>query len=121
MLTTGNKYNDFGSTLKQNPKVGKGKARVMNINGGTGSLAIICRNQKKPEKKGVNYNHKKPLLDCPIGRSFKKKIKDLSFEPFLTLPADFWIPIIFSNLNCSNILDLRNLQEQVNKAFCFKN
>ena len=44
---------------------------------------------KKSQKKGVNYNHKKPLLDCPIGRSFKKKIKDLSFEPFLTFPADF--------------------------------
>ena len=29
----------------------------------------------------------------------------------------------FSDLkyNCSNILDLRNLQEQVRKAFCFKN
>jgi hypothetical protein len=42
---------------------------------------------------------------------------------FLTFPADFWIPIIFSNFNynCSNILDLRNLQEQVKKAFSFKN
>ena len=31
--------------------------------------------------------------------------------------------MFFSNLNsnCSNILDLRNLQEQVKKAFCFKN
>ena len=28
----------------------------------------------------------------------------------------------FSNLNynCSNILDMRNLQEQVKKAFCYK-
>ena len=69
--------------------MGKGKARVMNINGGTGSLAIICRNQKKPEKKGVNYNHKKPLLDCPIGRSFKKKIKDLSFEPSALIGGKF--------------------------------
>ena len=25
------------------------------------------------------------------------------------------------NSNCSNLLDLRNLQEQVRKAFCFKN
>jgi hypothetical protein len=32
---------------------------------------------------------------------------------FLTFPADFWIPIIFSNCNCSNLLDLRNLQEQM--------
>ena len=54
MVHPGLKYNDFGSTLKQNPKVGKGKVGVMNINGGAGSLAIICRNQKMPEEKGVN-------------------------------------------------------------------
>ena len=36
---------------------------------------------------------------------------------FLTFPACFSIPIIFSNLNsnCSNLLYLRNLQEQVKK------
>ena len=41
---------------------------------------------------------------------------------FLTFPACFYIPIIFSNLNsnCSNSLDLRNLQEQVKKAFCYQ-
>ena len=41
---------------------------------------------------------------------------------FLTFPADFWIPIIFSNLNynCSIFWDLRNLQEQVKKAFCYQ-
>ena len=41
---------------------------------------------------------------------------------FLTFPACFSIPIIFSNLNynCSNFLDLRNLQEQVKKAFCYQ-
>ena len=41
---------------------------------------------------------------------------------FLTFPACFWIPIIFSNLNynCSNLLDMRNLQEQVKKAFCYQ-
>ena len=35
----------------------------------------------------------------------------------------FLNPNIFSNLNsyCSNILVLRNLQEQVRKVFCFKN
>jgi hypothetical protein len=39
---------------------------------------------------------------------------------FLTFPAYFYIPIIFSNLNsnCSNLLNLRNLQEQVKKTFC---
>ena len=41
---------------------------------------------------------------------------------FLTFPADFSIPIIFSNLNynCSNFLDQRNLQEQVKIAFCYQ-
>ena len=41
---------------------------------------------------------------------------------FLTFPADFWIPINFSNLNlnCSHILELRNLQEQVKKTFCYQ-
>ena len=41
---------------------------------------------------------------------------------FLTFPACFLIPIIFSNLNsnCSNLLDMRNLQEQVKKAFCYQ-
>ena len=40
----------------------------------------------------------------------------------LTFPADSSIPINFSNLNsnCSNSLDLRNLQEQVKKAFCYQ-
>ena len=41
---------------------------------------------------------------------------------FLTFPACFWIPINFSNLNsnCSNLYDMRNLQEQVKKAFCYQ-
>ena len=41
---------------------------------------------------------------------------------FLTFHVGFWIPIICPNLNlnCSNVLDLRNLQEQIKKAFCFK-
>ena len=41
---------------------------------------------------------------------------------FLTFPACFSIPMIFSNLNynCSNLLDKRNLQEQVKKAFCYQ-
>ena len=32
------------------------------------------------------------------------------------------MPILFSNLNynCSNLLDIRNLQEQVKKAFCYQ-
>ena len=41
---------------------------------------------------------------------------------FLSFPIGFYIPLILSNLssNCSNVLDLRNLQEQVKKALCFK-
>ena len=41
---------------------------------------------------------------------------------FLTFPACFSIPIFFSDLNynCSNLLDMRNLQEQVKKAFCYQ-
>ena len=43
-------------------------------------------------------------------------------EIFLTFPADFWIPLFFFNLNhtCSIFWDLRNLQEQVKKAFCYQ-
>ena len=41
---------------------------------------------------------------------------------FITFPACFLIPIIFPNLNsnCSNLLYLRTLQEQVKKAFCYQ-
>ena len=40
--------------------------------------------------------------------------------PLSTIPTCFWMPIIFSNLHydCSNLLDMRNLQEQVKKAIC---
>ena len=34
---------------------------------------------------------------------------------FLNCLVGFLIPIVFFNLNCSNVLDLRNLQEQVKK------
>jgi len=41
---------------------------------------------------------------------------------FLTFPACFSIPIIFSNFdfNCSNLSILRNLQEQVKKVLCYQ-
>ena len=41
---------------------------------------------------------------------------------FLTFPECFLIPIFFSNLNsnCSNLSDMRNLQKQVKKAFCYQ-
>ena len=51
----------------------------------------------------------------------KPFVSELKPIYFLTFPAYFSIPIIFSNLNhnSSNLLDLRNLQEQVKKAFCY--
>ena len=56
------------------------------------------------------------------GQCHKSKVRKFRILPFLTFPACFSIPIIFSNLNssCSNLLDLRNLQEQVKKAFCYQ-
>ena len=47
----------------------------------------------------------------------------LPFLIFLTFPADLWIPIIFFNLwyDWSNILHLRNCQEQFKKVFYSKN
>ena len=41
---------------------------------------------------------------------------------FSNFSCIFQIPIFFSNLNsnCSNFLDMRNLQEQVKKAFCYQ-
>ena len=46
----------------------------------------------------------------------------VSFCHFLTFPACFSIPIIFSNFdfNCYNLSSLKNLQEQVKKAFCYQ-
>ena len=48
---------------------------------------------------------------------------DLNNKHFLTFPACFLIPIVLSNLNfiCSHLLDMRNIQEQVKKAFCYQN
>ena len=47
------------------------------------------------------------------------KLRILIFSNF---PACFSIPIFFSNLNynCSNFLDMINLQEQVKKALCYQ-
>jgi hypothetical protein len=47
-------------------------------------------------------------------------IVEAKLVSFLTFPACFYIPIIFSNLNsnCFSLLDMRNFQEQVKKAFC---
>ena len=50
-----------------------------------------------------------------------KDIKSMK-KYFLTFPACFSIPIIFSNLksNCSYLSNLRNLQEQFKKEFCYQ-
>jgi hypothetical protein len=43
--------------------------------------------------------------------------------PFVTFPANFWIPIIFCNFNsnCSNILELRDLRNKLKKHSFSKN
>ena len=63
---------------------------------------IVARNQKQI------FNWKQ--------RNFRENVH------FLTFPAYFLIPILFCNLNanCSNLLDMRNLQEQVKNAFCYQ-
>ena len=52
-------------------------------------------------------------------KKWKSQLKVINDSNILIFPIDFCIPIIFFNfsLNCSNVLDLRNLQEQVKKAF----
>ena len=49
-------------------------------------------------------------------------LKGFYDQSFLTFPACFSIPIIFSyfNLSFPNLSSLRNLQEQVKKAFCYQ-
>ena len=63
---------------------------------------IVARNQKQI------FNWKQ--------RNFRENVH------FLTFPAYFLIPIFFCNLNanCSNLSDMRNLQEQVKNAFCYQ-
>ena len=60
------------------------------------------------------------LTHSLLTHSVLKRILEERFN-FLTFPADFYIPLIFSNLsyNHSNFLNLRNLQEQVKKVFCY--
>ena len=62
-----------------------------------------------------------PSVYCILVNGMLEKAFHAHF-PFLSFPACFWIPIIFSNLNsnCSDLLDLRNLQEQVKKALCYQ-
>ena len=62
-----------------------------------------------------------PSVYCILVNGMLEKAFHAHF-PFLSFPACFWIPIFFSNLNsnCSDLLDLINLQEQVLKAFCYQ-
>ena len=68
----------------------------------SGSIAIL-------EKLPSSVKHRTGLLSSMVNF-------------FLTFTACFSILMIFSNLdyNCSNLLDLRNLQEQVKIAFCYQ-
>ena len=52
----------------------------------------------------------------------KKIFLEFTSILFPTFPVGFCLPIIFSNLNynCSDLSDLRNLQEQIKKAFCYQ-
>ena len=89
-------------------------------------FAAICNEIKKKTPK-TSWFH---FIFIRMTKSFyqKKKLDKGQKKycgkknPFLTFPACFYIPIIFSNLyfNCSNLLDMRNLQEQVKKAFCYQ-
>ena len=56
-----------------------------------------------------------------LGSERKRKVAKKMY--FLTFPAYFYIPVIFSNLNfySSNSLGMRNLQEQVQKQSLTKN
>ena len=59
------------------------------------------------------------LTHSLLTHSVLKRILEERFN-FLTFPADFYIPIILSNLNydCSNFLDLRNLQNKLKNILC---
>ena len=65
-----------------------------------------------PKSNQVKVDRK--VVDSLLFYQREKQTKNI----FLTFPACFYIPIIFSNLNsnCSNLLYLRNLQELVKKA-----
>ena len=53
---------------------------------------------------------------------YEKKMSEQREKVFLKFSYMFLNPNIFSNLysNCSEILDMRNLKEQVKKAICYQ-
>ena len=68
-----------------------------------------------------NCNQNRVMFQTKMVRTCTGTAGQLGKDSFLTFPACFLIPIIFSNWNsnCSNLLDMRNLKEQVKKAFCY--
>ena len=73
----------------------------------------IIENGKKP-KIQVEFKCEKKTF-TPEEISSMVSFLKIQLIFFLTFPACFYIPIVFSNLNsnCSNLLDMRNLQKQV--------
>ena len=61
---------------------------------------------------------------CCLKKNSHKICNLITFtgENFSNFSCLFLNPNIFSDLNanCSNLLDMRNLQEQVKKAFCYQ-
>ena len=68
--------------------------------------SLICRHVWKVYEQAVN------LKVCVYPLREKQLPVPQSLKVFLTFPACFLISMIFSNLNynCSNLLDMRNLQ-----------
>ena len=88
--------------------------------GGTSTLYVSCYHELlKRKKKHQKEHERKIVVKLPLYPLSLKQVLKM-YNNFLTFPACFWIPIIFStlNFNCSNLFDMRNLQEQVKKAFC---
>ena len=73
------------------------------------------------ENRLIGWRSQRTIKNLGTGQNSNqwKKYKIISF---LTFPACFAIPIIFSklNYNFSNLSDIRNLQEQVKKALYYQ-
>ena len=71
-----------------------------------------------------NNNSRDYIYNYNYNYNYNQWVKNRNSKarPFLTFPACFSIPKFVSNLNydCSNFLDVRNLQKQVKKAFCYQ-
>ena len=78
--------------------------------------------QLSPGKSVMNNNHEKMFSLSDLGEWSYGLAVQGRIGIFITFPTHFSVPIIFSNLNsnCSNLSRLRNLQEQVKKAFFYQ-